>query len=71
MTKQKRSEYALVNLLEWAKGNRGSKHMNPYGVPEVKLALTTLAELYERVDYLDADRAKEYKALANYDRGVK
>ena len=63
MTKQKRTEYALVNLLEWAKGNRGTKHGNPYGVLEVKLALITLAHLWDRDDYLDVDKAKEYTAL--------
>ena len=45
---------SLCNLLEWAKGNKGSKHINPYGVPEVKSALETLAKLQGIKDYLDA-----------------
>jgi hypothetical protein len=35
----------LMDLLEWAKGNRGSKSGNPYGIPEVKAALQHLADL--------------------------
>lgn len=36
-------EFALANLVEWAKGNRGSKVGNPYCIPEVQVALMTLA----------------------------
>ena len=35
----------LMDLLEWAKGNRGSKSSNPYTIPEVKNALIHLAKL--------------------------
>lgn len=35
----------LMDLLEWAKGNRGSKSGNPYTIPEVKAALKHLASL--------------------------
>ena len=45
---------SLCNLLEWAKGNKGSKHSNPYCVPEVKSALEHLAKLQGIKDYLDA-----------------
>jgi len=45
MTKQKKVEYALVNLLEWAKGNRGTKHGNPYLVVEVKLSRAMLTSI--------------------------
>jgi len=46
---------ALANLLEWAKGERGSKDINPYCVPEVKEALKVLAEIYhlDPKDYLN------------------
>ena len=44
----------LCNVLEWAKGNRGSKHCNPYCVPEVEAALRFLAGLQGIDDYLDA-----------------
>jgi len=70
MTKQKKVEYALVNLLEWAKGNRGSKHVNPYGVTEVKDALKTLTDIWGRTDYLDVDLAREYQALKVLDLDV-
>jgi len=63
MDKQRQVEYALVNLLEWAKGNRDSKRVNPYGVPEVKEALQILTEIWGRSDYLDVDSAPEYRAL--------
>ena len=36
---------ALANLLEWAKGNRGSRCGNPYAVPEVRDALKTLGHI--------------------------
>lgn len=44
----------LMDLLEWAKGNRGSKSGNPYGIPEVKAALKHLAKMQGISDYLDA-----------------
>ena len=44
----------LCSLLEWAKGNRGSKDFNPYGVPEVKEALQAIAKLQGIENYLDA-----------------
>lgn len=52
---------ALCNMLEWAKGNRGRKDLNPYGVPEVERALKVLAKRWDRDDWLDVDQAKEYK----------
>jgi hypothetical protein len=45
----------LCNVLEWAKGNRGSKRCNPYCVPEVVAALKFLAELQGINNWLDAD----------------
>ena len=45
---------ALCNVLEWAKGNRGAKDFNPYGVPEVRAALESLAKLQGIESYLDA-----------------
>lgn len=48
----------LANLLEWAKGQRGSKSINPYMVPEVKAALKLLAEMKGhrgKLAYLEAD----------------
>jgi len=36
--------WALANLLEWAKGLRGTRRGNPYLVPEVAAALTVLAK---------------------------
>ena len=45
---------ALCNLLEWAKGNRGSKAANPYMVPEVVDALKLLAKIQGVENYLDA-----------------
>ena len=44
----------LCDLLEWAKGNRGSKHINPYGVPEVRAALKHLAKIQGVKDYFNA-----------------
>lgn len=44
----------LKDVLEWAKGNRGSKEGNPYLIPEVKAALNHLAKLQGINDYLDA-----------------
>jgi len=50
----KKAIFVLCNLLEWAKGNKGSKHINPYTVPEIKAALQYLAEIQGVKDYLDA-----------------
>lgn len=47
----------LSNVLEWAKGNRGSRQGNPYTVPEIKEALKFLAKL-DGVDYLDVNTEK-------------
>lgn len=33
---------AMRGIIEWAKGNRGRKDINPYAVPEVKTALKAL-----------------------------
>jgi len=44
----------LCEVLEWAKGLRGSKSCNPYAVPEVKAALQFLAKLQGAGDWLDA-----------------
>lgn len=44
----------LCDLLEWAKGNRGTKSGNPYTIPEVKDALTLLAKIQGVENYLDA-----------------
>ena len=49
----------LCDLLEWSKGLRGSKDINPYGVPEVRAALEHLAELQGKKDYLDAETKVE------------
>ena len=46
--------FHLMELLEWAKGNRGSKENNPYSIPEIKAALKHLAELQGITNYLDA-----------------
>ncbi len=53
-------ERALANLLEWAKGNRGPKHSNPYGVPEVQAALTVLAsrQKVDTANYLAVNTAR-------------
>lgn len=55
---------ALGNLLQWAVGNRGSKEGNPYGIPEIKAALQTLAKArgwsYENI------KANYYDAADNY-----
>jgi hypothetical protein len=50
---------AIQHLLEWAKGNRGSKTGNPYCIPEVRHALKTLASIQGVKDYLDADTTVE------------
>ena len=52
-TKISRSDHHLCELLEWARGNRGTKHCNPYAVPEVKAALVYLAEKQGILDYLN------------------
>lgn len=46
----------LCNVLEWAKGNRGSKDGNPYLVPEIEAALRFLGKL-QGVDWVDATDA--------------
>ena len=51
----KQTIIVLMDLLEWAKGNRGSKSINPYAVPEVKNALKHLADLQGIYGYLDAE----------------
>ena len=38
------SEDTLKELMQWAIGNRGSKHTNPYTVPEVRNMLVEIAE---------------------------
>jgi len=48
---------ALADVLEWAKGNRGSKSGNPYGIPEIKAALQVLAKVQGNSSYLDVDTA--------------
>ena len=50
----KKTIHHLCEVLEWAKGNRGSKSGNPYMIPEIKEALKHLAELQGIKDYLDA-----------------
>lgn len=50
--------YHLANVLEWAKGNRGPKTGNPYGIPEIKEALVFLAELEGIESYLDVNTKK-------------
>ena len=64
--KQNKNELikALANLLEWAKGNRGSKSGNPYLFPEVKNALKVLGKL-QGVNYLDVDTKKLSEALVS------
>ena len=51
------SENTLRELMQWAIGNRGSKHTNPYTVPEVRAMLIEIAEhrgRYGADSYLDA-----------------
>lgn len=56
---------ALVELLEWAVGNRGRKECNPYGIPEVKTALVALAKLNGARDWMDAlEREKKAETPA-------
>jgi len=54
MKASKKTITVLCDLLEWAKGNRGSKEGNPYLIPEVKAALQHLADLQDIKDYLNA-----------------
>ena len=55
---------ALGNLIQWAVGNRGTKTGNPYGIPEIRAALETLAKArgwsYESI------KANYYDAADNY-----
>ncbi len=60
---------SLCNLLEWAKGNRGTKSINPYSVPEVRKGLEVIAIAQGRYkedrktpDYLNADTKAYIKA---------
>lgn len=51
---------ALCDVLEWAKGNRGSKEGNPYGIREIADALKLLAKIQHgpgvgKHAWLDAD----------------
>ena len=48
----------LCDLLEWAKGNRGSKHNNPYSVPEVKAALKIISAIQGGRDWMEAKTAE-------------
>jgi len=57
---------ALANLLEWAKGNRGSKTGNPYGFLEVKNALKVLAKIDGVKNYLDVDTKKLAESTTPY-----
>jgi hypothetical protein len=36
---------SLADILEWAIGNKGSKHINPYCVPEINNAFCILASI--------------------------
>ncbi len=47
------TEKVMLDLLEWAKGNRGSKSMNPYLVPEVAAAMKHLAKRYGFKEWMD------------------
>jgi len=60
----------LAAVLEWAKGNRGSKHSNPYGVPEVEAALRHMASLLGMKEWLDVDTAGIAKAVGGDDAGT-
>jgi len=53
ITDNEKTISVLCDLLEWAKGNKGSKDINPYGVPEVKAALQHLADMQGIESYLD------------------
>lgn len=50
-----KAELCLMDLLEWAKGNRGTKQGNPYSIPEVESGLKALAKLQGRTDWFDAE----------------
>jgi len=54
MKASKKTITVLCDLLEWAKGNRGRKDINPYGVPEIKAALEHLAKIQDIKNYLNA-----------------
>lgn len=47
-------QLTLMNLLDWAIGNRGNKEDNPYSVPEVKAALALLAKAQMRNGWQEA-----------------
>ncbi len=49
--------FHLCEVLEWAKGNRGRKDCNPYGVPEIEEALRHVATLQGTKTWLDARTA--------------
>lgn len=55
----------LCNLLEWAKGLRGTKSGNPYMFKEVKDALKTISIIQGHDDYLDADTHLEATNVQN------
>jgi len=48
----------LANVLEFVKGNRGTKQGNPYDFTEIKDALKHLAKLEGTIDYLNVDTRK-------------
>lgn len=56
MRANKETIFHLCEVLEWAKGLRGNKDCNPYGVPEIRGALMHLAERQgmDKKDYLGA-----------------
>jgi hypothetical protein len=56
--KYSQADKLLCDVLEWAKGMRGSKSGSPYGVPEIKAALVYLASKQGKKDWLDADTTK-------------
>jgi len=47
--------FHLANVIEWGKGNRGSKNKNPYGVPEIENALKFIAGMRRSKEWLDVD----------------
>lgn len=53
---------ALGNLIDFTKGNRGARDVNPYCVPEVVDALRALQSVNGCADYLDA--ADQYRKVA-------
>lgn len=58
-------EFALANLVEWAKGNRGSKAGNPYLIPEVRTALLTLCPV-QGLDPSDCNDVNTQKIVAKF-----